>query len=114
MKNMLKNRSLAKAISNVGWHQITTMLGYKAEWYGRDFVQIDKWYPSSKRCHACGHISDAMPLTVRVWDCPTCHAHHDRDINAAKNIPKAGKAILAGADKLRDHEHKTTAGRAGG
>lgn len=114
VKNMLKNRSLAKAISNVGWHQITTMLGYKAEWYGRDFVQIDKWYPSSKRCHACGHISDAMPLTVRVWDCPTCHAHHDRDINAAKNILKAGKAILAGADRLREHEQKTTAGRAGG
>lgn len=89
---MLKNRSLAKAISNVGWHQITSMLVYKAEWYGRDVVHIDKWYPSSKRCHACGHIFDAMPLTVRVWDCPTCHAHHD--VNAAKNILKAVKAIL--------------------
>lgn len=78
VKNMLKNRSLAKAISNVGWHQITTMLAYKAEWYGRDFVQIDKWYPSSKRCHACGHLSDTMPLSVRHWNCPTCGASHDR------------------------------------
>ena len=114
VKNMLKNRSLAKAISNVGWHQITTMLAYKAEWYGRDFVQIDKWYPSSKRCHACGHLTDTLPLSVRHWDCPACGARHDRDINAAKNILKEGKAILAGADKLREHEQKTTVGRTGG
>lgn len=113
VKNMLKNRSLAKAISNVGWHQLTTMLAYKAEWYGRSFVQIDKWYPSSKRCHVCGHISDAMPLSVRFWDCPACGTQHDRDINAANNILKAGKAILAGADKLREHQSTTTAGHAG-
>ncbi len=113
VKNLLKNRSLAKAISNVGWHQITTMLAYKAQWYGRSFVQIDKFYPSSKRCHACGHLADAMPLSVRQWDCPACGTRHDRDVNAAKNILKAGKAILAGADKLREHEN-TTAGHAGG
>lgn len=114
VKNMLKNHSLAKAISNVGWHQITSMLDYKAEWYGRSFVQIDKWYPSSKRCSQCGHIADKMPLSVRQWDCQACGSHHDRDINAAKNILKAGKAILAGADKLREHEQKTTVGRTGG
>ena len=113
VKNMLKNRSLAKAISNVGWHQITTMLAYKADWYGRTFVQIDQWYPSSKRCHACGHIADSMSLSVRVWQCVECGKQHDRDINAAKNILKAGKAILAGADKLREHE-KTTVGHTGG
>lgn len=113
VKNMLKNRSLAKAISNVGWHQMTSMLTYKAQWYGRDFVQIDRWYPSSKRCHACGHLSDTLALSVRHWDCPACGAGHDRDVNAAKNILKAGKAILAGADKLREHE-KTTVGRTGG
>lgn len=113
VKNLVKNRSLAKAISNVGWYQITSMLAYKAQWYGRDFVQIDRFYPSSRRCHVCGHISDAMPLSVRHWDCPACGTHHDRDINAAKNILKAGKAILAGADKLREHE-KTTVGRTGG
>lgn len=113
VKNMLKNPSLAKAISNVGWYQLTNMLAYKAEWYGRSFVQIDKWYPSSKRCHVCGHLSDAMPLSVRFWDCPTCGTQHDRDINAANNILKAGKAILAGADKLREHQRTTTAGHAG-
>lgn len=114
VKNMLKNRSLAKAISNVGWHQITTMLAYKAQWYGRDFVQIDKWYPSSKRCFHCGHIADTMPLNVRTWDCPACGTRRiDRDVNAARNILQAGKAILAGADKLREHE-KTTVGLTGG
>lgn len=113
VKNMLKNRSLAKAISNVGWHQITSMLAYKAEWYGRSFVQIDKWYPSSKRCHACGHLSTSMPLSVRHWVCPACGSSHDRDVNAAKNILKVGKAILAGADKLREHELKSTVGRTG-
>lgn len=113
VKNMLKNHSLAKAISNVGWHQITSMLGYKAEWYGRSFVQIDKWYPSSKRCSRCGHIANKMPLSVRQWDCQACGSHHDRDINAAKNILKAGKAILSGADKLREHEQKTTVGHTG-
>ncbi|MCO6442453.1 MAG: transposase, partial [Anaerolineae bacterium] len=113
VKNMLKNRSLAKAISNVGWYQLTTMLAYKAERSGRSFVQIDNRYPSSKRCHVCGHLSDAMPLSVRFWGCPSCGTQHDRDINAANNILKAGKAILAGADKLREHQSTTTAGHAG-
>jgi len=65
------------------------------------------------RCHACGHIADSMSLSVRVWQCVECGKQHDRDINAAKNILKAGKAILAGADKLREHE-KTTVGHTGG
>lgn len=114
IKNMVKNRSLAKAISDVGWHQLTQQLAYKAERYGRDFVQIDKWYPSSKRCFHCGHITDNMPLNVRTWDCPSCGTQGiDRNVNAARNILQSGKAILAGADKLRQHE-KTTAGLAGG
>lgn len=112
VKNLLKNRKLSKAISDVGWFQITNMLEYKSNWYGRSFVQIDKFYPSSKRCHVCGHISDKMPLSVRSWDCPSCGNQHDRDINAAKNIIKAGKAILSGADLLRVHE-KSTVGHTG-
>ena len=107
VKNLLKNHCLAKAIQDVGWFQITSQLEYKAKWYGRSFVQIDKFYPSSKRCNACGHISEKMPLSVRTWDCPSCGSKHDRDINAAKNILKAGKAILAGADLLRDHKVDT-------
>ncbi|WP_427047053.1 RNA-guided endonuclease InsQ/TnpB family protein [Halomonas casei] len=114
IKNMVKNRSLAKAISDVGWHQLTQQLTYKAERYGRDFVQIDKWYPSSKRCFHCGHITDNMPLNIRTWNCPSCGTQGiDRDVNAARNILQSGKAILAGADKLRQHE-KTTVGLTGG
>ncbi|MGM0926557.1 MAG: RNA-guided endonuclease InsQ/TnpB family protein [Pseudomonadota bacterium] len=114
VKNLLQNRSLSKAISDVGWHQITLQLAYKAEWYGRDFVQIDKWYPSSKRCFHCGYIAESMPLNVRTWDCPACGTQGiDRDVNAARNILQAGKAILVGADKLRHHE-KTTVGHTGG
>ena len=115
VKNLLKNRSLAKAISDVGWHQLTQQLAYKAERYGRDFVQIDKWYPSSKRCFHCGHITEKMPLNVRTWDCPHCGTQGiDRDVNAARNILQSGKAILAGADKLRQHEKTTTVGLTGG
>ncbi|MGM0926580.1 MAG: RNA-guided endonuclease InsQ/TnpB family protein [Pseudomonadota bacterium] len=114
VKSLLQNRSLSKAISDVGWHQITLQLAYMAEWYGRDFVQIDKWYPSSKRCFHCGYIAESMPLNVRTWDCPACGTQGiDRDVNAARNILQAGKAILVGADKLRHHE-KTTVGHTGG
>lgn len=112
VKNLVKNRSLSKSIQDVGWHQITSMLEYKANWYGRSFVQIDRFYPSSKRCHVCGHISDKMPLSVRLWDCPSCGNQHDRDVNAAKNILKAGKTILAGGDLLRVHV-KDTVGHTG-
>lgn len=112
VKNLVRNRILAKSIQDVGWYQITSMLEYKANWYGRSFVQIDKFYPSSKRCHVCGHISSKMPLSVRIWDCPSCGNQHDRDVNAAKNILKAGKAILSGADLLRIHE-KSTVGHTG-
>lgn len=112
IKNLIRNRKLSKAISDVGWHQIIRMLEYKSAWYGRSFVQIDKFYPSSKRCSVCGYISAKMPLNIRLWECPECLVNHDRDINAAKNILKAGKAILAGAEILRVHE-KTTVGYTG-
>ncbi|MBP1152654.1 MULTISPECIES: IS200/IS605 family element RNA-guided endonuclease TnpB [unclassified Methylocaldum] len=112
VKNMVKNPNLAKAISDVGWADITRLLEYKANWYGRTFVQIDKFYPSSKRCSTCGHILDTLTLDVRSWTCPECGAEHCRDVNAAKNILSAGLAILAGADALRLHE-KSTAGHAG-
>lgn len=112
IKNLIRNRKLSKAISDVGWHQIIRMLEYKSAWYGRSFVQIDKFYPSSKRCSGCGYLSAKMPLSIRSWECPECLVNHDRDINAAKNILKAGKAILAGAEILRVHE-KTTVGYTG-
>jgi putative transposase len=109
VKNLLKNHGLAQAISDVGWSQILSMLEYKALWYGRTFVQIDRFYPSSKRCSSpgCGYILESLDLSIRSWDCPACGAHHDRDINAACNALDAGLAILAGADKLRLHETTT-------
>jgi putative transposase len=94
VKNMVKNHSLAKAISDVGWSEFVFQLEYKAAWYRRNLVKIDKWYPSSKRCFECGHILDSLTLDVRVWTCPECGVVHDRDINAAKNIHVVGLTIF--------------------
>ncbi|MDP3536567.1 MAG: transposase, partial [Halomonas sp.] len=100
VKNMVKNRSLAKAISDVGWGELVRQLEYKAAWAGRQFVQIDRWYPSSKRCHGCGFVMASLPLNVRTWDCPSCGTEGiDRDLNAARNILQAGTALLAGAER---------------
>ena len=95
VKNMLRNRSLAKSISDAGWGEFVRQLEYKAEWAGRQLVAIDQWYPSSKRCSGCGFVMNAMPLNVRHWTCPECAAEHDRDVNAAINIKAAGLAVLA-------------------
>ena len=95
VKNMLKNGNLAKSISDAGWSDFIRQLEYKAKWYGRTLVGIDKWYPSSKRCSACGFVVSKMPLSVREWTCPECGAVHDRDINAACNILAAGLAASA-------------------
>jgi putative transposase len=94
VKNMVKNHSLAKAISDVGWSEFVSQLEYKAEWYGRNLVKIDRWYPTSKRCSNCGHILDSLSLDVRFWTCPECGVVHDRDINAAKNVHAVGLTVL--------------------
>jgi putative transposase len=88
---MIGNHCLARAISDAAWAQLRTMLEYKASWYGRRVVVVDRWFPSSKRCSACGRLAESMPLDVREWTCP-CGASHDRDVNAAKNILAAGLA----------------------
>ncbi len=90
VKNMVKNHSLAKAISDVGWSEFVRQLNYKAAWYGRTIVKIDRWYPSSKTCSACGHVLEELSLEVRSWICPQCGTCHDRDINAACNILSEG------------------------
>ncbi len=95
VKNMLRNRSLAKSISDVGWGEFVRQLAYKADWAGRQLVAIDQWYPSSKRCSDCGHVMGSMPLHIRTWTCPVCNTEHDRDVNAAINIKAAGLAVLA-------------------
>ncbi len=95
VKNMLRNRALAKSISDAGWGEFVRQLAYKADWAGRQLVAIDQWYPSSKRCSACGHVMDKMPLHIRAWRCPECSTKLDRDVNAAINIKAAGLAVLA-------------------
>ena len=97
--NMIRNRALAKAISDCGWGTFRRMLTYKAARAGRHLIVIGRWYPSSKTCSACGHLLAELSLTTRTWQCPSCRTRHDRDINAAQNILAAGLAVSAcGAD----------------
>ncbi len=97
--NMVRNRPLAKAISDCGWGTFRQMLAYKAERAGRHLIVIGRWYPSSKTCSACGHLLAELSLSTRTWQCPSCGTRHDRDINAAQNILAAGLAVSAcGAD----------------
>ena len=95
VKNMVQNPKLSKAISDVGWGEFVRQLEYKAKWYGRTLVKIDRWYPSSKTCHACQHVVDSLPLDRREWVCPECGVVHDRDTNAAKNILAEGLSVTA-------------------
>lgn len=92
---MVKNRHLAKAISDAGWGEFVRQLEYKAEWAGRQVVKVSQWFPSSKLCHGCGHKVEKLPLWQRHWHCKGCGEPIDRDINAANNIRTAGLAGLA-------------------
>ena len=95
VKGMIKNPKLAKHIADANWGEFVRQLQYKAEWAGRQVVQIDRFFPSSKRCPGCGFVHESMPLSVREWGCPECKTHWDRDIAAAINIKTAGLAGLA-------------------
>lgn len=95
VSNMQKNRCLSKSISDASWSEFVRQLEYKARWYGRELIGIDRWYPSSKRCSDCGYTMPKMPLSVREWVCPECGSTHDRDINAARNVLAAGLAVSA-------------------
>jgi len=101
VKAMVKHPTLAKAIHDVGWGEFVRQLEYKAHWYGRTLVAIDRWYPSSKRCHACGHVLDALALETRHWTCPECGAIHDRDTNAAQTILAVGLTVAAYGETVR-------------
>jgi len=107
VKNLVKNPKLAQAISDVSWGEITRQLDYKCRWYGRNYIEIDRWFPSSKRCSNCGHIAEKMPLNIREWECPECRTHHDRDINASKNILAAGLAVSVCGASVRPEQSKS-------
>src|SRR5699024_5808976 len=92
-KGMLRNRKLAKSISDVSWSAFVTKLEYKAEWYGKTIVKISRWYPSSQICSECGHQDGKKSLEIRDWTCSVCRVYHDRDINASKNILTEGLRI---------------------
>ncbi|GAX57650.1 transposase [Streptomyces olivochromogenes] len=92
VRNMVKNHRLARAISDAAWSEFRSMLEYKAQWYGREVIAVDRWFPSSRLCSACNTLRDTMPLNVRTWTCG-CGATHDRDVNAAHNLLAAGLAV---------------------
>ena len=95
IKGMVKNHNLAKAISDVGWGMFCTMLKYKAESEGKQYIEIDRWFPSSKTCHSCLNRVDNLTLDVRAWTCSHCGTHHDRDVNAAINIRNEALRIIS-------------------
>lgn len=107
VKNMVKNPKLALSISDSGWGELVRQLDYKCRWYGRKLVKMDKWFPSSKRCSHCGHIVEKMPLKIREWQCSECGTHHDRDINASKNILAAGLAVSVCGATVRPEQSKS-------
>jgi putative transposase len=94
VRNMVKNHSLARCISDAAWRQFRTMLEYKADWHGRNLVVVDRWFPSSQLCSTCGALAERMPLNVRKWTC-RCGTVHDRDVNAARNILAEGLSVAA-------------------
>ena len=94
VSGMLKAKLHSRAIADAGWGEFTRMLAYKAGWYGRRLVRVDRWFPSTKTCGACGTTGHALSLGDRQWTCPDCGTDHDRDVNAANTIRAAGLAVL--------------------
>jgi len=110
VRNLVKNHSLARAISDASWTELRSMLEYKCAWYGRELVVIDRWFPSSKLCGTCGTVREKLPLNVREWTCE-CGTVHDRDMNAARNILAAGLAASACGDGVRPQRESSRTGR---
>jgi putative transposase len=101
VRGMSKLRSLARSVSDAGLGMFRTFLEYKAKWYGKEALVIDRWYPSSKTCSACGWIKSDMTMSTRQWICKECGVSHDRDDNAAKNILAVGQTVTARGGGVR-------------
>jgi putative transposase len=101
VRNMVRNHSLARAISDASWAELRRQLEYKAGWYGRTVIAVDRFYPSSKTCSVCGVITAKLPLNIREWTCAACGTFHDRDVNAAKVIRAEGLSVQACGDGVR-------------
>jgi putative transposase len=110
VRNMVRNHGLARAISDAAWRDLRTMLEYKASWYGRELLVIDRWFPSSKLCSKCGTITEKLPLNVREWECG-CGTRHDRDVNAARNVLAAGLAVSACGAGVRPQRESSRTGQ---
>ncbi len=116
VNNMVKNhnpppsppgRGARRVGSDANWGELVRQLEYKADWYGRELIKIDRYFPSSKRCSNCGHVVEKLPLNIREWNCPECGCHHDRDINASVNILAAGLAVSVCGATVRPEESKS-------
>lgn len=90
----MANRKLSKSIWDCSLHELVRQVKYKAEWYGRQVVQVDRWFPSSKTCSKCHFVNDGLTLADREWTCPRCKEAHNRDVNAAQNILVQGLNLL--------------------
>ena len=110
VRNLLKNGTLARAISDAAWTELRSPLEYKCAWYGRNLVVVDRWFPSSRLCGNCGTVREKLPLHVRTWTCG-CGAVHDRDVNAARNILAAGLAASACGAGVRPQRESSRTGR---
>src|SRR5712691_4984404 len=108
VRGMMANDRLSRSIADMGFHEFRRQLAYKAAMYGSQVVVAGRWYPSSKTCADCGVVREALPLSVRAWDCPDCGSHHDRDVNAAKNLMKlaASSTVAACAEEGSGLGHK--------
>jgi len=101
VRGMLANRTLSRSIGDLGLYQFRSMVDYKTQRYGKELKVVDRFFPSSKRCHSCGFILDKLPLSIREWDCHECGAHHDRDENSSHNILAAGHAVTGRGGNVR-------------
>ncbi|MFD0377596.1 RNA-guided endonuclease InsQ/TnpB family protein [Streptomyces sp. NPDC127112] len=112
VRDMLGNRRLARALGDAGWREFRRMLEYKAAWYGRRLIVVDRWFPSTRLCSACGALAGTVPLDIRTWTCVACGTTHDRDENAAINLLAAGLAVTAcGAGVRPQRESSSRPGR---